>query len=628
LKRLLLSNNLRATITSLFIVFLVHYVDIHYFGNEDKIIQSDGAGYYDYLPSIFIHDDFNRKDSNINQSNAKYNRFQNLICYVVIKDEFFANKYPIGTALLEAPFFAGALNYERGQSDNITGFEYSFHYAFYLSTLFYLFLGLIFLYKLLQLYHIDWKIIALIQFLIVFATSTLNYATYESSFSHIYSLFAINAFLYFSKSFFLRFKLKHFILASLMLGIIMLIRQINVLVILLLPFIAGTYPNLKTAFETLLKKPLSILYAAILVISINAIQLIAWYYQTGDFIIYSYQNEGFNFLDPQLINILFSYRKGLFIYTPICLIGTAASIIFLIRKEYFLFFSWLGSFIILTYIFSSWWSWYYGGSYGLRAYIEYYALFFIPLAILINSKNKFIKLTLIAFGLLSIPITIIQTYQYKEYILHSVDMNKQLFWDTFLETDERFRGYSYKKHYDLNKYTEVKKYNLGDLTMMKSERKNILSIPLTAEENKSLLNSTLGLIEFDTKIEKDDLSNIYFTIDNSKENIYWLKKNTTSFNETTLGEFQRGVYFFELPSIKMNDGLAMNFSIESAKDQNIFQDIKLSLFKSKLDDEIEQMILNIKGDEEWLGKIKNEAKEKGISLEENLLLHAKWVLNN
>ena len=41
-----------------------------------------------------------------------------------------------------------------------------------------------------------------------------------------------------------------------------------------------------------------------------------------------------------------------------------------------------------------------------------------------------LMVSLITF--LTIPISVIQTYQYKEYILHWIDMDKEKFWKVFL----------------------------------------------------------------------------------------------------------------------------------------------------------------------------------------------------
>ena len=139
--------------------------------------------------------------------------------------------------------------------------------------------------------------------------------------------------------------------------------------------------------------------------------------QTGSAIVYSYQGESFNFLEPHLFSILFSYKKGLFVYTPVLLIALLSLFWFAYKKEFFLLTTWICFFVLLTYVLS-WHSWFYGCSYGLRAYIDYYAIFFIPFAIMLDKIKTVPKLIIMAITLPTIPLNIIQTYQYKEYILH------------------------------------------------------------------------------------------------------------------------------------------------------------------------------------------------------------------
>src|SRR5205085_4794981 len=46
-------------------------------------------------------------------------------------------------------------------------------------------------------------------------------------------------------------------------------------------------------------------------------QMIYWKYITGSWIFFSYQHtEGFDFLQPHIFKVLFSFKKSWFIYTP------------------------------------------------------------------------------------------------------------------------------------------------------------------------------------------------------------------------------------------------------------------------------------------------------------------------
>jgi hypothetical protein len=156
------------------------------------------------------------------------------------------------------------------------------------------------------------------------------------------------------------------------------------LIIFFIPFLAGSFKNLKNGFNTLLTNKKSLIIGIVLFVAMASIQAVLWYLQTGKFIVYSYQGESFNFLDPHFYSILFSYKKGLFVYTPVLFIALLSTFWFAFKRNFFMLTTWISFFVLLTYVLSSWWSWYYGCSYGLRAYVDYYAIFFIPFALMLN----------------------------------------------------------------------------------------------------------------------------------------------------------------------------------------------------------------------------------------------------
>jgi hypothetical protein len=90
----------------------------------------------------------------------------------------------------------------------------------------------------------------------------------------------------------------------------------------------------------------------------------------------------------------------------------------------------------MTYIFSSWWCWYYGGSFSGRIFVEYLPLFAILLAIAVDRfKNRLTRK--IFFGMM-IALTIlcqIQTFQYRYYHIHWSEMTKEKYWEVFLRID-------------------------------------------------------------------------------------------------------------------------------------------------------------------------------------------------
>lgn len=318
-------------------------------------ISSDGRGYYMYLPNIFI---------NKNIASQKPDDL-----YILEHGTRGVNKYYVGTAIAMSPFFV--LAYMRASVLGVVNDGYSapFHKAISFAGLFYLVIGLFFLIKLLKLYHIQDWIISFIVFVIVFGTNLLTYAVIHPSMSHIYSWCFITAFLYFSKKTIITLHSKDLYIAILLLGIIVIIRPLNGLILLVIPFLSGSFFQFKKFLSFILSFKIIAICSIILFLTLF-IQSFIWYIQSGCFFLHAYQDEGFYFLSPQIWNVLFSFRKGLFIYTPILIFAIPAFILFL-KKNRFAFFTLLFFLLILVYFISSWWNWYYGPSFGQRPFVEF-----------------------------------------------------------------------------------------------------------------------------------------------------------------------------------------------------------------------------------------------------------------
>ena len=89
---------------------------------------------------------------------------------------------------------------------------------------------------------------------------------------------------------------------------------------------------------------------------------------------------------------------------------------------------------LVIYILSSWWMWYYGGSFSQRVMIEYYIYFFIPFSMLLQ-KITFHKMATFLIIFLII-VCQIQTYQYQRGYIHWSEMNKERYWNNFLRIDK------------------------------------------------------------------------------------------------------------------------------------------------------------------------------------------------
>nr|MBP6315556.1 hypothetical protein [Chitinophagaceae bacterium] len=106
-------------------------------------------------------------------------------------------------------------------------------------------------------------------------------------------------------------------------------------------------------------------------------QFMYWYHLSGNFILYSYEKEGFIYWkSPKIAKVLFGLWNGWILYTPMMLFALSG-LYFALRQKVKNTFSTLILFLIATYVFASWWAWWFGGAYGHRCYIDLYP-FLIP----------------------------------------------------------------------------------------------------------------------------------------------------------------------------------------------------------------------------------------------------------
>ena len=384
-------------------------------------IDGDGKGYYLYLPAIFI-------DQNISHQ-AIDDRF------ILENNGRGANKYYAGTALCILPFFiiACAISFVLGIE--ITCYSTPFEIMIGFAALFYFIAGLVFLSKLLKLFQLDKTSVSFTLIFIALGSNLFNYVFVEPAMSHVYSWCFISGFLYFVKVFLVEHSKRDIYWAAVFLGILILIRPINGIVVLSIPFIAQEVFHLRRFFQVRF-----ILNSAAIVLGILFIQLFLWKAQTGNFILHSYKNEGFYFSHPEILNCLFSFRKGLFVYSPLILVSILSSLVFW-KKNRFAFFAFISLFLLLVYIISSWWNWYYGPSFGQRAFVDFYAVFAIPLAFSIEKiQQANWRKTVLLICTACVFLNLIQTYQYNKQILSSWDMNFQKYAYVFLKTSSQYRN--------------------------------------------------------------------------------------------------------------------------------------------------------------------------------------------
>lgn len=399
---------------------------------SNGIIESDGKGYFAYLPAVFIYHDLNFGFF-YDIERVKYHKDNLYYNYIRVHNNQVFNKYYAGTALAMAPFFllGHAITLLAGTDPD--GFSYWYTLMVHLGALFYLLAGLLAVRKLLRAYGINDMFIAFTLGSIVFGTNLFYYTAVEFSMSHVYSFTFIAWFVYLAHRYFEKPGHRIVIMLGIILGIIALIRPVNLIVALSLPFIAGSKEKLVNGLKRLITHKASTVTAIIACTAIGGLQLVIYKLQTGSFFVYSYQGEGFDFLKSHILDVLFSYRKGLFLYTPLLLV-TLAGFIYLYRQSRFSAW-WLAIFLMaLTYMISSWHMWFYGGSFSQRVFIDFYIFFAVLLASAYQSmRPPAMQKAFIALTFVLVLFCQFQTYQYRHMIIHWSDMNKEKYWEVMFK---------------------------------------------------------------------------------------------------------------------------------------------------------------------------------------------------
>jgi hypothetical protein len=356
-------------------------------------IRSDGLGYYLYLPAAFIYHDFSLQSiadvfnsghiPDATPSLWKYSGpalWENSTHYLI--------KYPMGTALLMMPFFFLACLIALVTNTPVDGFSPVFQYTAAFSGLFYALAGIVILWKVLER-HFRQNTILLAMAGLVFGTNLFHYATYDSVFSHVYSFFLFSAFLYIVQRIYSVGSARYFLLGGTVAGLIIITRPTNVLWLLFgILYGVNSSQDLMARITFWKVQAGKCALGGLLAASVIALQLIYWQVTTGHPVVFSYQGERFYFSCPEIFNVLFSVRKGLFFWSPILLM-IVPGLYHLHKRARDYFLPALCFLPLNIYVISSWHSWFYGGSFGHRAFIESLPLFALCFCSLYEGLNSF-----------------------------------------------------------------------------------------------------------------------------------------------------------------------------------------------------------------------------------------------
>lgn len=376
--------NRLSQITLLFIFVFIFAAGSFYYpkwkqGNAEATISWDVSGYYFYLPAVFIYKDV--KQVSFGETVlSKYHPTPDLQQVFRHHSGNYVMKYTAGQAVLFSPFFfighAIAGLSDRYPAD---GFSFPYQVCIGIGMLLYACLGLYVLRKVL-LYFFSDTTTAITLLVVFFASNYLNYSVIDGAMTHNTLFLLYASLLLFTIRFYEKPSLRYAIAIGFTAGLATLVRPTEVIcVIIPLCWNIVGVKDFKERISFIRQKITIYLSAAFVFLLIVSIQSIYWKIIAGEWFVYTYRNEGFDWLHPHIIHGLFSFNNGWLIYSPVLLL-TIIGFVFLFRTKRQLFVTVSLFTCIFIYTCFSWQQWWYGASLGQRAMIQSYPVLALPLA--------------------------------------------------------------------------------------------------------------------------------------------------------------------------------------------------------------------------------------------------------
>lgn len=347
-------------------------------GWTGPVIRSDGLAYYLYLPATFIDRDLSLQTTVARSFHGEPPEWAGI--NVVPGTDRLLIKFPVGEALMLAPFFlAGDVTTLAGRWAPPNGLSTPYQAAVAIGGLAYLGLGLWWLWGLLAT-RFDPAIVRWTVLTLTFGTNLFHYGTYDNTFSHVYAFAAVAGCLLATARWYAKPGAATTMMLAVAGGLVTLVRPTNSVVLLAVVTYglwSAASVRERVSFWRRHARWCALGMAAYL--AVVGVQLSYWKYVTGHWIVYAYTDERFNFAHPEILNVLFSMRKGLYFWAPV-LVAATAGFALLVRRAP----EWrLPVAAVLPtnlYIIASWHDWAYGGSFGHRAFVESMPFFALGLA--------------------------------------------------------------------------------------------------------------------------------------------------------------------------------------------------------------------------------------------------------
>ncbi len=406
------------------------------------LLSWDIFGYYLYLPFTFIYRDLGLEHFSVVEGIIeKYQNTAGFYQAMPMPDGRWVMKYPMGMAVLYSPWFFIGHMWALMSGYEADGFSFPYQASLLYGSFMYTLAGLV-LFRKAMLRFFNPCLTSVLLVLIPFGTNYMIHTVWHGQglMSHNYLFFLFAAILWLTVRWHDKPEMKTALLLGLSIGLAALSRPTEILVGLV-PVLWGVFDrsSLQNKWLLVIKNWKQILSAFLLVFLIGSLQLIYFKLLTGKFFYNSYggnAGEGMEFLEPYIIEVLFSFRKGWLLYTPLMALAIFGFFSLWKRKPE-VFFSVFIFFVLSLYVIASWSCWWYADSFSQRAVIPGYVLLSLPLGFFLQGfmqRPWFVKAPVFALLILIVVFNQFQSWQFLNGYIHSSRMTKAAYMAVFMKT--------------------------------------------------------------------------------------------------------------------------------------------------------------------------------------------------
>lgn len=501
---------------------------------DTREISWDVFGYYLYLPATFIHHDpFLTNIEWIKQVNEQYDLASTL--YMISSNDEGTPMYffLMGTAILYIPFFLIGHFCAWIFGIPMDGFTWPYQVAMVIGGILYTIIGLIYVRKIFRHFFSE-GISSLLLILMVFGTNYTHHLTVKNL-ETVNILFMISSIVIWNTiQWHQNFEKKNLFIIGGLIALTFLIKPTETLLILF-PLLFGVYnkETFQHKIQLIKTHKKEFIVAGLIAFLVVLPQMIYWFKLTGKPIYDSYKNPGvgLDLWEPHIINILLSFRKGWFIYTPMMLL-IIPGFVFFYKKKKEQFWAFFGYFLVSFYIISSWSEWWYGAGFSLRPIITLYPILFVAIGFFIQQVITWKLWQKGMFALVLcflIFLNLFQWWQMLNYIWDPYRTTFAYYKAIFLQTERKEedqklllvdRDASYSHELDKNQYVLTKQLPLSKTKVALNngeEFGDVFTFPFNEITKK---DHVWVEVSFDVVEDKSTLSPCFVLQMNRKEGAY------------------------------------------------------------------------------------------------------------